>query len=367
MRHPSVLALLVFIAVGPRPANAMTIVVHAGESIQAAIDRAPAGATIRVEPGTYTEAGATRALTITKTPLRLVGAARPGQPVVLQQTGTQTHGIWVSPADTLDPANDELPPCGVSGQRLRRFDLEGFTVQGFAGFGVYLACVDGFRLERNVSQANLTYAMFPVRSSHGRMTRNRVSGTHDDACLYTGQDERILVDHNQATDCLIGLQIENCQHVRMVHNRSANNTTGMIVDVINARQTTVVSDNLVADNTFEDNNRPNDSTEPDTSQLPPGIALVIEGADRTQVVHNVFTGHSVTAIALIDFCVGNAEACAGPLRIDPHPDDNRVVRNRFSQNAMDVIYIPELGHGNCFAHNQPATLKVTGGPLPTCR
>ena len=67
-------------------------------------------------------------------------AARHGkQPVVLEQSGTQTHGIWVSPPDTLDPADDELPPCGDSGRRLRGFQLSGFTVQGFSGFGVYLA------------------------------------------------------------------------------------------------------------------------------------------------------------------------------------------------------------------------------------
>src|SRR2546427_6033755 len=254
-RAACTLALALTLA-GGSTAGAKPVVVHSGESIQLAIDAAPVGATIRVEPGTYHEAGATRAVTVTKAGIRLVGAARKGHPVVLEQSGTQTQGIWVSPADSLAPADVELPPCGVSGMRLAGFQLSGFTVRGFEGFGVYLACVDRFRLERNETHANLTYAMFPVRSTKGRLTRNKASGTHSDACLYTGQDERILVDHNEATDCEIGLQIENCQHVRMTHNRAVGNTAGMIVDVIDGRQAKMASDNAVRDNELRDNHRP---------------------------------------------------------------------------------------------------------------
>jgi pectin methylesterase-like acyl-CoA thioesterase len=47
-------------------AAAVKIVVHNGESIQAAIDAAPPGATIIVKPGVYQGTSAARALTITK-------------------------------------------------------------------------------------------------------------------------------------------------------------------------------------------------------------------------------------------------------------------------------------------------------------
>src|SRR5712692_266217 len=362
-RAARTLALALALA-GGSAAGARTVVVHSGGSIQAAIDAAPAGTTIRVEPGTYHEAGDTRAVTVTKDGIRLVGAARRGRPVVLEQSGTQTQGIWVSPSDSLTPADVELPPCGVSGGlRLAGFQLSGFTVRGFEGFGVYLACVDGFRLERNETHANLTYAMFPVRSSHGRLTRNKASGTHSDACLYTGQDEQILVDHNEATDCLIGLQIENCQHVRMTHNRSVGNTAGMIVDVINGRQAKIASDNTVTHNELRDNNRPNNAPPGlDTSRILPGIGLVLDGADRTLVAGNLIAGNHLAGVTLVDFCLGEPEACMHPLDIDPYPDMNRFVGNRFEGN--NVIYIPGNGQGNCFAHNRP---KSVDAQLPPCR
>ena len=363
-RAACTLALALTLA-GGSTAGAKTVVVHSGESIQLAIDAAPAGATIRVEPGTYHEAGDTRAVTVTKAGIRLVGAARKGQPVVLEQSGTQTQGIWVSPADSLTPADVELPPCGVSGLRLAGFQLSGFTVRGFDGFGVYLACVDGFRLQRNETHANLTYAMFPVRSSQGRITRNKASGTHSDACLYTGQDEKILVDHNEATDCEIGLQIENCQHVRMTHNLAVGNTAGIIVDVIDGRQAKIASDNAVTHNEIRDNNRPNSAPpEAETSRILPGIGLVLDGADRTLVAGNLIAGNDLTGIAFVPFCLGDPEACMHPLDIDPNPDMNRIVGNRFEGNKTDVIYIPGNGQGNCFAHNRP---KSDDAQLPPCR
>src|SRR5215472_3648839 len=93
------LALLLAGAPVPAAKAAAKIVVHPGDSLQAAIDAAPPGATIIVKPGIYQGPGGTRAITITQDGIHLVGAARRNQPVVLQQTGSQTHGIWVSPAD----------------------------------------------------------------------------------------------------------------------------------------------------------------------------------------------------------------------------------------------------------------------------
>ena len=365
-RHVTVLIPALVLVAGS-PASAKRVV-HAGESIQAAIDSAAPGATIEVEPGVYHEAGTTRAVTVTRNGIRLIGRPRAGQPVVLEQAGTQTQGIWVSPDDTLAPDDVELPPCGVSGRRLAGFELRGFTVQGFEGFGVYLACVDRFKIRGVTARADLTYSIFPVRSSHGLMTGNTASGTLSDACLYVGQDERVVVERNQATDCLIGLQIENSSHVRFAHNVSRNNTAGMIVDVLNGRQVKTIADNEVTGNVLADNNRPN--TAPpgeDTADLQPGIGLIVDGADRTRVTGNTITGNRLAGTTLVDFCLDRPDVCAGPIDIEPNPDDNRFVRNTFGGNGVDIIYFPAAGKGNCFARNVPAVPTAVGGPVPVCR
>src|SRR5262249_49894805 len=103
----TVLALLLATTAASAAKPPAKIVVHEGDSLQAAIDAASPGATIVVEPGLYQGDGAVRAITITKDNIHLVGAARRNHPVLLQQTGTQAHGIWVSPADSTDPDDPE--------------------------------------------------------------------------------------------------------------------------------------------------------------------------------------------------------------------------------------------------------------------
>src|SRR5437762_12925961 len=92
------LALVLALA-GGSPAGAKTVVVHSGESIQEALDAAPAGTTIRVEPGTYHEAPDTRAVTVTKDGIRLVAASRPRRRGLLEPSWAQTQRIRLSPPD----------------------------------------------------------------------------------------------------------------------------------------------------------------------------------------------------------------------------------------------------------------------------
>ena len=131
------------------------------------------------------------------------------------------------------------------------------------------------------------------------------------------------------------------------------------------RQVSSISDNIVAGNVFTDNNRPNDaSPDNDTSQIVPGIGIILEGADSTFITRNQLTNNSLAGMTLVDPCVVDPSFCTPPIDFDPNPDSNRVVRNTFVGNNTDVIYLPGGGQGNCFAKNHPTTL--TGGPLPVC-
>src|SRR5262249_26331795 len=152
---------------------------------------------------------------------------------------------------------------------------------------------------RTVSTDNGEYAIFPVASEHGRLTRSQGVRTRSDACLYIGEDDDVLVDRNLATDCQIGFEIENSRHVVLRDNVARGNTAGIIVEVINDRLTTVCSDNRVEHNRFEANNRPSSALPTDdTSDLVPGIGVIIAGADRTTVRRNTMSGNSLAGLTL---------------------------------------------------------------------
>src|SRR5213594_4484418 len=85
------------------------IIVHAGSSIQAAVDAAGPGTVIQIEPGTYAEA-----IHVSVPGLALVGQRRQdGRGVVIENPGGEDNGIRV------DPGSD-------------RFVLLNVTVRGFA-------------------------------------------------------------------------------------------------------------------------------------------------------------------------------------------------------------------------------------------
>src|SRR5262249_19946638 len=152
-----------------------TMTVHAGQSIQAAVNAAAANTTIFVEPGVYHEsAGAATPVTISKDGIKLIGQSTAEHPVVLESAAGQQNGIVVAPSDSVTVSSTEEhpgehPACGENGHMLHNFTLQGFTVRGFDQFGVYLACVNGFSLSHNSTDADKLYGLFPVRSHTATM------------------------------------------------------------------------------------------------------------------------------------------------------------------------------------------------------
>jgi len=382
----SILSLAILLA-GALPASARTIVVHEGGSIRAALARASAGDRVEVLPGTYREGeeGDLNALTITRGGIALVGKPREGRPVVLQSKSGQSYGIWVSPANSAGPGNQddpEHPACGgphPATATLKGFSIRGFTVRGFAEHGVHLACVDGFSINDNHADQNAVYGLFPIRSRNGVMAGNLVTNTQTDAAIYVGQSENVLITGNVVHDNLLGIEVENSGQCAVIGNHAYGNTMGIFVDILPFLQRGTQEDTLVAFNSVRDNNRPNTAA-PDEllGILPKGIGILVAGGKKTTVLMNDVRNNGFAGIAVSSLCLGLALqgiGCSG-LGIDPDPVNDHILANRLIGNGTVPLENPFFdtlradliwdgsGKGNCWSGNSFTT--STPPELPHC-
>jgi len=315
------------------PASAHTITVRPGGSIRAALAKAAAGDRIEVLPGVYREGapGDLNALTVTLSGIALIGKSTPGHPVVLENAGGQSYGVWVSPANSAGPgpqSDDEHPPCGLDGSTLAGFSIRGFTVRGFLEHGVHLACVDGFSISENHADRNGVYGLFPVVSRHGVIAGNLVTNTPKDAGIYVGQSDDVLISGNVTRDNVLAIEVENSRKCAVVGNDVHGNTLGILVDILPFLERSTQEDTLVAFNSVHDNNRPNTADPEDLlGVVPPGTGMLIAGGHRTTVMLNDVRNNGFTGVAVISLCLGLSllgSDCSG-LDIDPDPVDDRIV------------------------------------------
>ncbi len=329
------------------------IIVHAGTSIQDAIDAAAPGAVIHIEPGTYAEA-----LTVSKPGIKLVGLPGEAGAVVIQNPGDAEDGVRVTGAGD-------------------GFALLNVTVRGFDENGVFLVDVDGFLLSGITAENDGEYGLFPVRSNHGVIERCTASG-HSDTGIYVGQSEDVNVRHNVAFANVNGIEIENSSDVKVVSNETYDNVAGILVVLLPGLGVKTSTGVLVTGNHVHGNNRAN-FAEPGEIEaaVPSGSGILIVGVDRALVEENTVTGNDFTGIAVGSTLLLGALAGLPPeafADIEPNPDGAHIRNNVAAGNggAPSIPFLPGVdllwdgsGTGNCWSGN---TFNSSAPPnLPTCR
>jgi parallel beta-helix repeat protein len=260
--------------------------------------------------------------------------------------------------------------------RIHVFTIQGFTVRGFDQHGVHLACVDGFLIANNVADGNHVYGLFPVLSQNGAVTGNLVRGTDKDAAIYVGQSDNVMIAFNRSEDSLLGLEVENSRDCTVVGNEATGNTLGITVDIQPFKIELTQQRTFVAFNRVHDNNRTNTADPTDQlAVLPPGIGILLAGADETTVALNDVQNNSQAGVAVVSLCLflqlQGFPVCP-PLGVKPDSDANHIVGNRVVGNGTapglpgfngDLVW-DGTGSGNCWSSNRFGTSSPS--PLPAC-
>jgi parallel beta-helix repeat protein len=371
------LAMTAFLVV-PAAGQAKTIKVRPGDSIQTAVDAAKPGDKVQVAAGTYTETSKpcpqspTRlcAVNVTKDNITLTGKG-----ATLLASPGQDNGIVVR--STTPGSCIEDPSLNVQGSR-----ITGFTIEGFDFNGIFMVCVENFRISKVRTIDNDLYGVFPVRSLGGRIDHSFASGSHDTG-FYIGQSQDIRMDHNTATDNVSGFEIENSTNVSADHNVATGNTGGVLVFTLPGLEVTTGLDNEVRNNLITDNNRPNTCLVPTDAVcgVPVGTGVLVMATDGTLVSENTITGNDSFGVGVVNICVAQQipePFCSG-LGIEPNSDDTHTIDNTVTGNGtnpdplrlLDPAFAVDLawdgtGTGNCWSNNVFDTEFPPGLSTLTC-
>jgi parallel beta-helix repeat protein len=292
-------------------ASGVTFTVRAGQSIQAAIDRAQPGDRVEVYPGVYNED-----VTVERRGITLAGVEVNGERPIFEGKGELADAVQVSGAD---------------------FTIENFIIRNYQGNGVVA------NKSRNVTFRNLTvdnaglYGVYPVECE-GVLVEGCVVSRISDAGIYVGQSRDIVVRNNEVFNNVAGIEIENSVNAVVANNSAHHNTGGILVFVLPNNPSKVGDNCRVINNRIWSNNHKNFGKPGSTvSHIPPGTGILVMAADRTEITHNWIADNQTYGVSVVNVHTGSPGLdLTHDLDIEPFSDHTVLANNTYSNNGYNV-------------------------------
>ena len=296
----------------------MTIRVQEGESIQTAVDRAQPGDTIEVPYGIYHER------------------------VVIDLSDITLTGIPNDEGDypILDGENKLSEGVIASGNN---FTVAYLHTRNYTDNGVIVEGVRNVHFHHLFAEKTGTYGIYPVQSTDVLIEHVEVTGV-DDAGIYAGQCENVVVRDSVVYGNVLGIELENTINGEVYNNHAHDNTLGILIVLLPQLTSKISANTLIHDNLIENNNHENFAPEGAIARIAPsGTGMLLLATDRAEVYANTFKDNKSTGVALFSL-TGTGAFDVNEIDVGPLPEGNWIHDNIYEHNAYDPDpFVKELG------------------------
>ncbi len=200
-------------------AGTRTIIVHPGQSIQRAVNRAHSGDTVLIAPGRYRQS-----VLVAKNNLRIRGSgAGPGGTVI--QPAATPRGRCAKQASSGICVFDPHHKRTIVGTR-----VDNLRVRNFAGDGIVGVGTRDFVVANVTARNNARYGITRFDSTGGRFVNNLAIGSAD-AGIYIGDSPHanLRITGNEVRKNGFGILTRNAKHVSIRYNDAHANCIGIFV------------------------------------------------------------------------------------------------------------------------------------------
>ena len=322
-------------------ASSKTITVEPGHSIQAAVDKAHPGDTVRLEEGTYRQQ-----VNITQDDITLKGAGA-GETVIKPPTSLTGNCDAAEGPTGICVGVTPISEDGTVNKVVEGVTVEDLTVTGFGGSGMFFFGTDQGKVQDVHAVSNGFYGIFFNNSTHG-VVRDNVATGNAEAGIYYGHiaDADAWITDNTVRDNGNGIFVRDAIDGNVLDNTSTGNCIGILI--LNTGGGPGNDHWLIKGNDADRNNK----TCPG-SQGPPtaGLGIVIASASFITVRDNSVEGNTASANPI------GMGAGIGLISFGIPESNNTITDNRVENNSVDLFWDTQ-GSGNTFTDNDCDTSAI---------
>lgn len=353
-----------------------THVVHQGESIQAAVDRARSGDTIKIKAGTYQEAVCVhgKGLTVVGAGVGRTTISWPEWNRVSDLPAVTSTPCWTAQEGADAEGDPTTLADDVSGLFFlnpdRRVTVSGLTTRNHPANGIAAWGARGYDVHDTAGIGHERYGVLAAASRHVSITGNREQGVVRSAPVLGGTAGISIGDSGRAAAQVrrnhvegynLGVFFRESRGAEIVGNTVTGNCVGVLVfddsatEVPDTRGNVEAGNVTIRKNSSVANNRYCVAGR-NGSQLVSGVGVSVTNADDVRITRNTITGNRPVVpagAAPVNFPAGGLSlvSFAPPPGTSPAgaPDPGLV-------SHVTVV-------GNTFADNAPVDIWVTR-PIP---